>query len=262
MSHPKLVTRLNKSACRNSLGLLCLAAAALGTSGCTQMMASGQNANGVRLHQQGFYQGAVERFQQAILTDPANADGYYNLAATYHQLGKTQNNESFLQQAESYYHQCLDRNANHRDCYRGLAVLLVEQERSEDAVRLLEGWAQKSPALADPRIELARISEEFGDKDAALKHLQDALALEPSNSRALVALGHVQEELGNQAQALANYQRALSLDRWNTELQARATAMQQALSTTPLTASAAAPASANPSPGTLRVGSRPGTISQ
>ncbi len=239
-------------------GMLCLALASPWAAGCTQMMSSGQNANGVRLHQQGFYQGAVERFQQAILTDPNNGDGYYNLAATYHQLGKTQSNDSFVQQAESYYNQCLDRNPNHRDCYRGLAVLLVEQERSEEAVRLVEGWSQRSPVLADPKIELARLSEEFGDKETAQKHLQEALALEPSNSRALVALGHVQEELGNQTQALANYQRALSLDRWNTELQARAGAMQRALSTTPLTASAT-PA---PGPGSVRTGSRPGTISQ
>lgn len=235
-----------------------LALASPWACGCTQMMSSGQNANGVRLHQQGFYQGAVEKFQQAILTDPNSGDGYYNLAATYHQLGKTQNNESFLQQAESYYNQCLDRNPNHRDCYRGLAVLLVEQNRSEEAVRLVEGWSQRSPVLADPKIELARLSEEFGDKETAQQHLQQALALEPSNSRALVALGHVQEELGNQAQALANYQRALSLDRWNTELQARTAAMQRALSTTPLTASA----TQAPGPGSVRVGQRQGTISQ
>lgn len=234
-----------------------LAAAPLLCTGCTQMMASGQNANGVRLHQQGYYQGAVERFQQAILTNPNHGDGYYNLAATYHQLGKQQNNESYLQQAETLYNQCLDRDPNHRDCYRGLAVLLVEQNRSEDAIRLVEGWSQKAPMLADPKIELARLQEEFGDKEAALKHLQDALAVEPSNTRALTALGHVQEELGNQGQALANYQRALQLDRWNSEVQTRAVALQTALSTSPLTANAAAPTANQP-----RTVTRPGTLPQ
>lgn len=240
------------------LSPILLAGLSLLSGGCTQMVASGQNANGVRLHQQGFYQGAVERFQQAIRTDPNNGDGYYNLAATYHQLGKLQKNDSFLQQAESYYNQCLDRNGNHRDCYRGLAVLLVEQDRAEEATRLIEGWSQRSPMLADPKIELARLSEEFGDREAAQKHLQEALSLEPSNARALVALGHVQEELGNQAQALANYQRALSLDRWNTELQARAGALRQALSTAPLTASNTQPSTT----GAVRVGSRPGAITE
>ncbi len=230
----------------------------LAAGGCTQMLASNQNANGVRLHQQGLVQGAVERFQQAIVTDPNNGDGYYNLAATYHQLGKQQSNDSYLQQAENYYKQCLQRSPNHRECHRGLAVLLVERNRTDEALQLVEAWSQRSPMLADPKIELARLREEFGDRDAALKSLQDALAVEPSNSRALVALAHVQEELGDKAQALANYQRAMSLDRWNTELQARATALQTALSTEMLTASTPAPAATTN--GQVRVGARPGTL--
>lgn len=241
------------------VGLL-VATAPFWASGCTQMMASGQNANGVRLHQQGYYQGAVERFQQAILTNPTDGDGYYNLAATYHQLGKQQQNEAYLQQAETLYNQCLDRNPNHRDCYRGLAVLLVEENRSEDAIQLVEGWSQKAPMLADPKIELARLQEEFGDKETALKHLQDALAVEPSNTRALTALGHVQEELGNQGQALANYQRALQLDRWNSEVQTRAVALQTALSTSPLTANPASPTA--PAANQPRTVTRPGTLPQ
>lgn len=237
--------------------LALLAATPLFAGGCTQMMASGQNANGVKLHQQGYYQGAVEKFHQAILTDPNNGDGYYNLAATYHQLGKQQQNDSYLQQAETLYNQCLDRNPNHRDCYRGLAVMLVEENRTEDAVKLMEGWSQRAPMLADPKIELARLQEEFGDKEAALKYLQDALAVEPTNTRALTALGHVQEELGNQAQALANYQRALQLDRWNTEVQARAVALQTALSTSPLTAS-----NASSQPAAAQTVVRPGKMPQ
>lgn len=238
------------------LAVLFLAAAPFWGAGCTQMMASGQNASGVAMHRQGQYQGAVAQFQQAIVTDPNNGDGYYNLAATYHQLGKQQNNQAYLQQAETLYNQCLDRNANHRDCYRGLAVLLVEEDRQEDAVKLMEGWSQRAPMLADPKIELARLQEEFGDKDAALKYLQDALAVEPTNTRALTALGHVQEELGNQGQALANYQRALQLDRWNSEVQTRAVALQTALSTSPLTASAA-PAAGTSQPQTVV---RPGPL--
>ena len=96
--------------------------------GC-QYASHGQNAEGVRLYQQAYYQGALQRFQQAIQTDPQNADGYYNLAATYHQLGKLHHKTADVTQAESYYHQCLDRNPNHTDCHRALAVLLVEQNR-------------------------------------------------------------------------------------------------------------------------------------
>ena len=60
-----------------------------------------QNAEGVRQYQQGYYQGALQRFQQAIYNDPQNADSYYNLAAVYHQLGKIHQRSEDLVQAEN-----------------------------------------------------------------------------------------------------------------------------------------------------------------
>ena len=51
--------------------------------GC-QMAADGQNQQGVRLFQQGQFQPALQKFQQALATDPVNADAYYNMAASMH----------------------------------------------------------------------------------------------------------------------------------------------------------------------------------
>jgi tetratricopeptide (TPR) repeat protein len=183
----------------------------LTSSGC-QLMSHSQNADGVRMFQQAYYQGAQQRFQQSIQTDPNNPDGYYNLARTYHQLGKLHNQKSDFQQAESYYHQCLDHDPNNQDCHRGLAVLLVEQGRSADAFKLVEGWSARNPSLAAPKIELARLYEETGNRDAAKQQLIEAVAVDPTNSRALAALGKLREDAGETAQALANYQRSLSVD--------------------------------------------------
>jgi Flp pilus assembly protein TadD len=130
-----------------------------------------ENAEGVRLYQQGYYQGAMQRFQQALQSDPNNADCYYNLAATYHRLGDLHHQKSDLGQAESLYHQCLDHNPNHQDCYRGLAVLLTTQSRTQDAMKLLEGWSERSPSLPGPKIELARLYEESGDRESAKQRL-------------------------------------------------------------------------------------------
>ena len=176
------------------------------------MISHSKNADGVRMFEQAYYQGAQQRFQQAIQTDPNNPDGYYNLARTYHQLGKLHNQKSDFQQAESYYHQCLDHDPNNQDCHRGLAVLLVEQGRSADAFKLVEGWAARNPSLAAPKIELARLYEETGNRDAAKQQLIEAVAVDPTNSRALAALGKLREDAGETAQALANYQRSLSVD--------------------------------------------------
>jgi len=104
---------------------------------------------------------------------------------------------------------CLDYQPNHGDCYRGLAVLLVERNRKDEAFELLEGWVAHEPNLPDARIELARLSDEFGNRPEAKEHLLDALRVDPDNSRALTALGKIREDMGEHAQALRNYQLSL-----------------------------------------------------
>jgi tetratricopeptide (TPR) repeat protein len=209
--------------CLLPLGLL-----SLGLAGCG-ITSKAQNAEGVRLFEQGAYPAAIQNFQSAVYNDPRNANAYYNLGAVYHRLGNANSRDTDLDQAEMYYHQCLDRNYNHVDCHRGLAVLLVEQERSEEAFELLEGWSFRSPYLADPKIELARLYEEFGEPDTAEQKLHEALAVEPNNSRALAALGRLREEAGELGQALADYQRSLWGNRFQPEVAARVAALQAQL---------------------------------
>jgi protein O-GlcNAc transferase len=185
--------------------------ALVATAGCG-WMARNDNAEGVRLYQQGNYLGAVNHFQQALAQQPGSPDCFYNLGATYHQQAKLFGRPADMQTAEQYYHLCLSRNPNHEACQRAMAVLLVEEQRSGEAMAQLEAWSRREPANPNPQIELARIYQEHGDIRQAENHLVDALAIDPSNPRALVALGQVREITGEQGQALANYSRALSID--------------------------------------------------
>ena len=219
-----------------AIGLVVLAGLCLsGISGCGGVAAQGRNAEGVRLFDQSRYQEAIGQFQSAVNYDPNSADGYYNLAAVHHRMGLQNQDPSQLAQAEHYYNQCLDRDEGHRHCYRGLAVLLVEQERSEEAFRLIEGWADRNPTVAEPKIELARLMEEFGDREAAKQHLLEALSSAPQNARALAALGRLREQMGEHALALNDYQQSLWHDRFQPEVSARVAALQSAVGPTPLT---------------------------
>ncbi len=209
----------------------------LAASGCG-VMAHGQNSEGVRLFQQANYPAAMQKFQQAMYSNPENADAYYNLAATHHRLGKLQNQKPELEQAETLYNQCLDKNPNHSDAHRGLAVLLVEENRSGDAFKLLEGWATRNPTLAEPKIQLARLYEEFSDKVAAKEQLVEALSIEPHNARALAALGKLHETTGNPTQALAVYERSLWHNSVQPEVAARVSALRATYGTQPLAAPA------------------------
>jgi len=172
----------------------------------------GQNGLGVQLYQQGRYAEALQQFETAKRTDPGNPDTYYNLASTYHRMGVTQKDIKLIEQAESLYNQCLDVSPNHTDCYRGLAVLLAESNRPDKGFTLLKNWAQKNPTLADPRIELARLNQEFGQSKLAEQYLDEAISMEPSNANAWAAKGRLRESTGDLVQARQNYAHSLSLN--------------------------------------------------
>ncbi|MEI6365841.1 MAG: tetratricopeptide repeat protein [Planctomycetota bacterium] len=180
-------------------------------AGCGSLLRN-ENTEGVKLYQQGNYQGAANHFQQALAQQPGNPDCFYNIGATYHQQAKLFHRPADKETAEQYYHLCLARNPNHEACQRALAVLLVEENKGAEAMAQLQDWAQRSPTNPNPQIELARLCEEHGDSREAENHLVDALSIDPNNTRALVALGQIRETSGDAGQALANYSRALSVD--------------------------------------------------
>jgi len=157
-------------------------------AGCGRL-ARDDNARGVQLYQQGNYRGAVSHFQRALARRPGSPDCFYNLGATYHQQAKVFGQTTDWRSAEQYYHLCLARSPDHEACRRGLANLLVEQKRSPEAVALLEDWSRRQPSDPAPRLELARLSDDHGDRAEAERHLAAALAIDPSNPRALEALG-------------------------------------------------------------------------
>ncbi len=188
-----------------------------------------QNIDGVRMFQQGQSQAAIQQFQQSLAANPMNADSYYNLAASYHYVGKQNGDPNALTQAESLYHQCLDLNPDHVACHRGLAVLLVDTNRPQSAFTLLERWAVRSPQIADSRIELARLHEEFGESEAAQRYLAEAIDVQPGNPRAWLALGKLREDQGQYAQALSNYQQAYYLNGNQPAVAQHMAALQQQL---------------------------------
>ncbi len=204
----------------------------LSASGC-RLAASGQNASGARLYEQGQYTAALHQFQKVVKTDPQNADGYYNLAATTHRLGTQRGESELIQQAESLYNQCLDYDPNHVECHRGLGVLLVDTGRADRAFALMKNWASQNPNFAEPRVELARLYEEYGDPATALKYLEDSVQIDANNARAWLALGRLREKSGDLRQALVNYQRSLSINNMQPAAAERIASISQHLNAAP-----------------------------
>ncbi len=221
--------RFDAASAKRACILACLCAA-----GCS-LSANNFNSAGTRSYQLGQHQVAVDNFRKALNSDPRNADAYYNLAATYHDLGRRQMDKNTLQQAEELYHQCLDLQPDHVDCHRGLAVLLVQTDRAESAFTLLQRWSTRTGRGSDARIELARLYEEFGDTSSAGQQLTEALNLDPRNPRAWTAMGRLREREGQMAQALSNYQQAYNLNRNQPGVADRIATLQRTISTVPAT---------------------------
>lgn len=196
--------------------------AAVGVSVCgCQLGSRNRNGQGVALYQQGRYAEALQYFEQAKQTDAANPDTYYNLASTYHKLGVAAKDSKMMDNAEAMYNQCLDLSPNHVDCHRGLAVLLVDMGKADKGFTLLKNWAIANPALSEPRIELARMHQEFNQTKAAEKYLDEALAMDPNNHRAWAYKGSLRESSGDLMQAIQNYQQSLALNATQPELYQR-----------------------------------------
>lgn len=200
-------------------GVLLLAS--VWAAGCNNFDAQARNAEGVRMFQQGRYHEALRHFQEANYADAKNVDSYYNLGAAYHRLGVAERNETYFRQAENYYEMAIARADSHVEAHRGLAILLADQGRTQEAFDLLEAWVARKPDSADARIELARLCEEFGDRANAEARLTEALALDPNSGRAWAALGRLREQLGDHEAALRGYERSLWQNRFQPEVAQR-----------------------------------------
>jgi tetratricopeptide (TPR) repeat protein len=239
------IERVTATAVMSTLTLrLTLVGMLLMSAGCGDFAAQQRNVQGLSLFQQGRFPEALREFQEATYNSPRDADGYYNIAATYHRMGRQTRSDADLKQAEKFYNDCLDRNANHVECRRGLAVLLAEQGQKDAAFRQLQNWVDREPTLAEAKVELARLHDEFGNRQAAKDCLIEALESQPDNVRALTALGKIRDEAGDKAQALANYQRSLQRDNRQPQVASRVRALQGGQGTT--TAAAATPGAITP----------------
>lgn len=208
----------------------------------------GRNTEGLRYFNQARYDQALVAFQSALAADPNNPDAYYNIAATFHQSAKVTAQtgiQAAAQQqyddAEKYYRLCLSKDANHTAAYRGLAVLYMERKNPDAAFQLLIGWSQSNPIASEPKIELARLYQEFaqicqaqGRVDEArsclettVKMLQQVIAGDPTNFRALRALGYLRELGGDYNNALGDYRLSLQANPKQLDLAAHVAALEQ-----------------------------------
>lgn len=160
------------------------------------------NEDGVYLFHQGEYSSARESFQSALELKPADPVILYNLAQCYDRVDDGAN-------AERYYNACLQQSPNHAECRHALASLLVRESRRDDAARMIQAWLVSQPKLAAAYAEDGWLLHETGDLPRAQARLNQALELDPHDTRALTELARVYEAMQRPDRAVALYERIL-----------------------------------------------------
>ena len=210
--------------------LVLLATAMLGTSGCN-LASNGDCLQGKRWFDAGNYNLAMQRFQQALNKNPRNPDAYYNIGAVYQRMAAQTRNANWLPHAENYFRQAINLNDQHVEAHRALAVLLVQSNRQNHAFDLLRTWQQRHPESPEPLVELARLHQEYGDRQRAVQFLADAIGIDGRNARAHKALGIIREQEGQYQLALDNFMRSYQSNNMQPDVAEKIAALQTRLQT-------------------------------
>jgi tetratricopeptide (TPR) repeat protein len=160
------------------------------------------NLDGVYLYQRGDYRDARDCFLAALALQPGDVGLLYNVGQCYDHLGD-------VPRAEHHYRACLEQSPNHAPCRHALAALLVRDGRWKEAVAMVEDWLTREPKLAAAHAEDGWLWHQAGDLPRAQARLQQALDLDPHDSRALVELALVYETMHRPERAAALYERCL-----------------------------------------------------
>lgn len=201
-SHP--VLRVVSRGLLGIAGILWVAVAA-SLCGCSPVNGWAMNQRGKSLYKQGQYQAARAEFERALMDRPYSADYAYNVAASMDQMGDHE-------AAEKMYRHALTLDPSHQPSYHGMAAMLVEDGRTEDANDLISTWAATQPYSSDATIELGWLKGETGDIEGANREFQKALQENPRNTRALKQMARANRKAGLPGEAAASYARALYMD--------------------------------------------------
>ena len=180
--------------------------ALLGLAGCdatSQERLRLYNEDGVHQFSQGNFRDARDSFEAALVLRPDDPVLLFNLGQSYDRLGDAA-------RAESYYEDCLRRDATMADARHSYANLLYRTGRADAANRLIETWTAGAEPKADALVLQAWKLRQEKAYPTAYEKLQRALELEPHNPRAMTELGVLYEKMNLPDRSLVLYERALA----------------------------------------------------
>ncbi len=161
--------------------------------------------DGVHLYHRGSYAEARDSFQAALTLLPTDANLIFNVGQCNDQLGQ-------FDRAEALYRDCLARAPEHAECRHALTVLLHKRGKRADALANIDDWFRRAPNKPGPYAEHGWLLQQDGDRGAAQRRFQEALAIDPRNNLALIELARHYEATDRPNRALVLYERAVEFN--------------------------------------------------
>lgn len=109
---------------------------------------------------------AVDRYTEALASNPRHADAHLNLGRLLHTRGR-------LLEAEAHYVAALVIRPECSTATFNLAVVLEDLGRIDEAIGRYAEALRLDPGCVDACFNLSRLYEKKGEKVAALRHLKD-----------------------------------------------------------------------------------------
>ena len=172
------------------------------------------NEDGVLLFSKGNYREALENFDLALTLHSQDPILIYNMAQCYDRLGDAKN-------AEQYYAMCLQREAKHADARLALIELYYRTNRVSQGNQMIRDWLVNEPKSADPYVADAWRMRQERNYPLAQARLQQALAIDANDRRALTELAILDEIQGQKDRAYVLYERILAREPHQIEIRER-----------------------------------------
>lgn len=161
---------------------------------------------GTALHDAGRYDEAVAKYQQALKLEPGSALATYELAMTYHRMGRNDDAARLCQELLANPKEAL------AEVYVTYGNVLDDQKKPKDAIRIYQQGLKQFPDEEMLYFNLGIAQSGQGRRDEAISSLQRAVRLRPQHASAHLYLGLLTAESGNRVPAILELARFLALE--------------------------------------------------
>lgn len=171
------------------------------------------NNLGDALRSQKCFEEARSTYVEALRLDASQIELLYKLGAVEHDLFLNgQKDLELLTAAEAHYREFLTIRPDSADAHLGLAKVLYDQDRYDDAIA--EFWQAIScaPKNAENLLTLGLVLQSHEDLDEAAKCYLQAISLDPTMAAAHNNLGAIARKQGDSDQAISRFKRAIAED--------------------------------------------------